>query len=91
MRRIYETYFKILGKYSDDDILDRFDNVQEKEICRSLLCWINDGSHCVPDDFNIVQGDDITERYYDVFQKIFKVMGHKEHYNMTMEIEETHQ
>lgn len=87
MRRIYETYFKILGKYSDDDVLDKFDNVQEKEICRSLLCWINDGSHCVPDDFYIVQGDDITERYYDVFQKIFKVMGHKEHYNMMMEIE----
>lgn len=87
MRRIYETYFKILGKYSDDDILDKFNNVQEKEICRSLLCWINDGSHCVPDDFNIVQSDDITERYYEVFQKIFKVMGHIEHYNMMMEIE----
>lgn len=65
----------------------KFNNVQEKEICRSLLCWINDGSHCVPDDFNIVQSDDITERYYEVFQKIFKVMGHIEHYNMMMEIE----
>ena len=51
------------------------------------MCWINDGSHCVPDDFNIVQSDDITERYYEVFQKIFKVMGHIEHYNMMMEIE----
>ena len=41
----------------------------------------------MPDDFNIVQSDDITERYYEVFQKIFKVMGHIEHYNMMMEIE----
>ncbi len=87
MRRIYETYFKILGKYNDDDILDKFDNVQEKEICRSLLCWINDGSHCVPDDWNIIQGDDIMERYYDVFQRVFTVMGHQEHYNMMMGIE----
>lgn len=87
MRRIYETYFKILGKYNDDDILDKFDNVQEKEICRSLLCWINDGSHCVPDDWNIIQSDDIMERYYDVFQRIFIVMGHQEHYNMMMGIE----
>jgi len=87
MRRIYETYFKILGKYKDDDILNKFDNVQEKEICRSLLCWINDGSHCVPDDLNIVQSDDIKERYYDVFKKVFVVMGHQEHYNMMMGIE----
>jgi len=87
MRRIYETYFKILGKYKDDDILNKFDNVQEKEICRSLLCWINDGSHCVPDDLNIVQSNDIKDRYYDVFKKVFVVMGHQEHYNMMMGIE----
>lgn len=87
MRRIYETYFKILGKYNDDDILDKFENVQEKEICRSLLCWINDGSHCVPDDWNVIQDDDIMERYFDVFKRIFTVMGHQEHYNMMMGIE----
>mgnify|MGYP000843898122 CR=1 FL=1 len=87
MRRIYETYFKILGKYKDDDILAKITDVQEKEICRSLLCWINDGSHCVPDDLHIIQHDDILERYCSVFRKIFDVMGHIEHYNMMMGIE----
>ena len=86
MRRIYETYFRILGKYSDDEILDKFDNLQDKEICRSLLCWINDGSHCISDDLNIGLQEDNKERYFNVFQKIFEVMGHIEHYNMMMGI-----
>lgn len=84
MRRIYETYFKILGKYGDEDILNKFDNPRDKEICRSLLCWINDGSHCIPDDLNVGLQVDNKERYFIVFQKIFKVMGHIEHYNMMM-------
>ena len=84
MRRIYETYFKILGKYSDDDILNKFVNPQDREICRSLLCWINDGSHCIPDDLHIGLQDENKERYFNVFQKIFKEMGHIEHYNMMM-------
>lgn len=86
MRRIYETYFKILGKYNDDGILGKIEDVQEKEICRSLLCWINDGSHCVPDDLHIVQDDEIIVHYKDVFKKIFEIMGHIEHYNMMMGI-----
>lgn len=87
MRRIYETYFKILGKYKDDDILEKITDTQEKEICRSLLCWINDGSHCVPDDLHIIQHDDIIEKYSFVFKRIFDIMGHIEHYNMMMGIE----
>ncbi|MCH5235325.1 MAG: AAA family ATPase [Muribaculaceae bacterium] len=86
MRRIYETYFKILGKYSDDEILNKFENPQDKEICRSLLCWVNDGSHCIPDDLHIGLQVENKERYFIVFQKIFKEMGHIEHYNMMMGI-----
>src|SRR5690606_24118926 len=51
MRRIIENYFKMLGKYGDDDLIKKFENGQEQEICRSLICWINDGSHSIPDDF----------------------------------------
>lgn len=86
MRRIYETYFRILGKYSDDEILNKFDNLQDKEICRSLLCWINDGSHCIPDDLHIGLQEDSKERYFNIFQKVFEKMGHIEHYNMMMGI-----
>lgn len=87
MRRIYETYFRILGKFSDDEVLNNFDNPQEKEICRSLLCWINDGSHCIPDDLHIGYQEDNREKYMSVFKLIFEKMGHLEHYNMMMGVE----
>lgn len=88
MRRIYETYFKVLGKYDDDDILQKFPSMQEKEICRSLLCWVNDGSHCVPDDYSIIPDEEQVEKYLDVFKKVFEVTGHIQHYNMMMSIED---
>ncbi|WP_051666279.1 AAA family ATPase [Pedobacter sp. R20-19] len=82
MRRIIENYFKILGKYADDDLIKSFTNPQEQEICRSLVCWINDGSHGLPDDLYIEQQEAILEKYIDVFKRIFIEMGHEEHYNM---------
>ena len=88
MRRIYETYFKVLGKYDDDDILQKFPSMQEKEICRSLLCWVNDGSHCVPDDYSIIPDEEQVEKYLEVFKKVFEVTGHIQHYNMMMSIED---
>ena len=88
MRRIYETYFKVLGKYDDDFILQKFPSMQEKEICRSLLCWVNDGSHCVPDDYNIVPNEGQIGKYLDVFKQVFEVTGHIQHYNMMMGIED---
>ncbi len=84
MRRIIENYFKILGKYGDDDLIKKFENPQEKEICRSLISWINDGSHSIPDDLFIEQQESITEKYFDVFKRIFKEMEQIEHYNMMM-------
>ena len=84
MRRIIENYFKILGKYGDDDLINKFENPQEKEICRSLISWINDGSHSIPDDLFIEQQESITDKYFDVFKRIFKEMGQIEHYNMMM-------
>jgi len=85
MRRIIENYFKILGKYGDDDLIHQFPNHEEQEICRSLLCWINDGSHSIPDDLFIEQ-DGVMDRYFQVFEKIFDHTKHKEHFNMMMGI-----
>ncbi len=82
MRRIIENYFKILGKYADDDLVKSFDNHQEQEICRSLVSWINDGSHGLPDDLYVEQQDAVIDRYFGVFKQIFIKMGHEEHYKM---------
>ncbi len=84
MRRIIENYFKILGKYGDDDLIDKFNNPQEKEICRSLICWINEGSHTIPDDLFVEMQDNTIDNYFKVFKSIFKETGHIEHYNMMM-------
>lgn len=84
MRRIIENYFKILGKYGDDDLIDKFSKPQEKEICRSLICWINEGSHTIPDDLFVELQDNTIENYFKVFKSIFKETGHIEHYNMMM-------
>ena len=84
MRRIIENYFKILGKYGNDDLIKHFDNQQEQEICRSLICWINDGSHCIPDDLFIEQQNATIDKYFEVFKNIFVQMGHYQHYKMMM-------
>lgn len=84
MRRIIEHYFKLLGKYGDDDLINKFKTGQEQEICRSLICWINDGSHSIPDDLYIEQQDDVIEKYFEVFKQIFKEMNQIEHFNMMM-------
>lgn len=84
MRRIIENYFKILGKYGDDDLILKFGNKEEQEICRALLCWINDGSHCIPDDLFIEEQGDTIDKYFSVFEKIFKYTNHLEHYSIMM-------
>ena len=84
MRRIIENYFKILGKYGDDDLIGAFDTHEDQQICRSLICWINDGSHSIPDDLYIEQHGDVVDKYYAVFEGIFTKLGHPEHYRMMM-------
>lgn len=84
MRRIVECYFKLVGKYGDDDLINKFPNLSDQEICRSLICWINDGSHSVPDDLYIEHQETTIDKYNEVFKNIFTQMGHSEHYKMMM-------
>ena len=84
MRRIIENYFRILGKYGDDELIGNFTEREDQNICRSLLCWVNDGSHSVADDLFIELQDDSIEKYLEVFKKVFFLTDHKGHYNMMM-------
>ncbi|MBI9108906.1 MAG: AAA family ATPase [Spirochaetales bacterium] len=86
MRRIIENYFKILGKYNYDDLVSSFDNAEEQNICRSMISWINDGSHTLPDDLFIQAQDDMVEKYLSVFERVFINTRHHEHYKMMMGI-----
>ncbi len=89
MRRIIENYFGILGQKKDDKIVESFKTVEERMICRSLISWINDGSHSIPDDLYIDSYTDSIDRYKQVFEKIFFNMGHQSHYEMMMGVEQT--
>ena len=86
MRRIIENYFKITGQKSGDYILSKFESQEEKLVCKSLLYWINDGSHTIYDDLHIDQYSDISNIFREVFKEIFDRTGHIEHYNMMMGI-----
>ena len=86
MRRILENYFSMLRKTKDDTIENSFVTIEEKTICRSLLSWINDGSHSIPDDLYIDSYTDSIGRYKQIFRDIFINMGHEAHYNMMMGI-----
>jgi len=86
MRRICENYFKILGKMDYQTLYLKFENIQEKQICRSLISWINDGSHCIQDDMYMESPDTMIDKYMSVFKKMFEVTGQVEHYNMMMKI-----
>ena len=89
MRRIIENYFGMLGYSKYDYISSKFDTPEEKMICESLLQWINDGSHTIPDDLYIDSYSDSIEKYKEVFRKIFIFTGNESHYNMMMGIKET--
>ena len=84
MRRIIENYFKILGSMGDDDILSKFTCRNEQLICKSLICWVNDGSHCIPDDLFIDGQFASIDEYNRIFEAVFEKTGHISHYNMMM-------
>lgn len=86
MRRIIENYFSMLGNSNkiNDMITKKFVSEGEKIVCRSLISYINDGSHTIYDDFTINSYSDSVSRYLEVFEKIFSVTGHKAHYDMMM-------
>ena len=87
MRRIIENYFGMIGKKYDDYLVNQFDSAEEKEIAHSLLHWINDGSHSIPDDLFIDPYTDAVPRYKEVFRSIFEKSNHLAHYNMMMGID----
>jgi len=87
MRRILENYFKILGNYKDDTLVQKFISQEKQVICKSLISWINDGSHNIADDLYIELQEDSIEKYLEVFKNIFIFTNHEGHYNMMMNIE----
>lgn len=83
MRRILENYFKFFGNIDIHEIIETFRG-DDKIVCRSLLSWINDGSHYVNDDLYIDSNTELNKQYFDVFKRIFINSNHQSHYEMMM-------
>jgi wobble nucleotide-excising tRNase len=83
LRRILENYFRILGGVNLDELCNYF-NGDEKIICRSLISWVHDGSHSIGDDLYLASDGVTTQKYLDVFHKIFYESGQENHYKMMM-------
>ncbi len=67
-------------------MLNKFQDQNEKIICRSLIAWMNIGSHEIFDDINYSFLEANIEKYKEVFKKIFEWTDHLAHYNMMMGI-----
>ncbi|GAA4653728.1 AAA family ATPase [Anaerocolumna aminovalerica] len=89
MRRIIENYYGMLGNKKNEYLENYFSEPEERMIARSLVAWINDGSHSIPDDLYIDSYTDAVPKYKEVFREMFYKSGHKAHYNMMMGIEDT--
>lgn len=83
MRRILENYFKLLGGQDLHKLYEKFEG-EEKTICRSLVSWINDGSHFAMEELHLSQTSDSVQKYLDVFRKVFETQNHEAHYRMMM-------
>lgn len=83
MRRILESYFKLLGGIPYAQVVDSFEG-KDREVCRSLVRWINDGSHSAWDDVHAPRDGITVDRYKAVFEKIFDRLEHRAHYEMMM-------
>ena len=83
MRRILESYFKILGGV-DPKSLDRHFEGSDKVVCRSLFSWINAGSHGFDDNLHFAVDAASVENHLRVFKAIFELSKHGAHYRMMM-------
>ena len=88
MRRILEQYYKYYGGMPLHEIPNKIKQ-EDRGLARSLISWVNDGSHSFLDDVYYTPYQEVsTKKYLNVFRLIFSELGHIAHYNMMMKIEE---
>lgn len=83
LRRILETYFKILGGWDINKMWERFEPA-DQPLCKSLFSWVNAGSHGALDDLHLALDESSIDRYMRVFKEVFRVSEHLPHYRMMM-------
>ena len=88
MRRILEHYFQVMGGINYEECINSFEGADHL-LCRSLIAYINDGSHSIFDDLTVSTDEASFDSYLRVFRRIFELFHHIDHYNMMMGIEDS--
>jgi wobble nucleotide-excising tRNase len=88
LRRILESYFKLLGGISLNELYKNFEG-DDIIKCKDLCSWLNDGSHpggILSDEHFSMPDEATVNRYLQIFKEIFEKCDHAAHYNMMMGI-----
>lgn len=90
MRRILEQYFHTIGNGNPNnhnkELINKFDE-KDRLIVKSLLSFVNDGSHSIMDGLYMAPDVNLNQNAFRLFREIFKELGHINHYNMMMQEE----
>ena len=91
MRRILEQYFHTIGNgnpnNNNKELINSFDE-KDRLLVKSLLSYVNDGSHTIMDGLYIVPDENLNQTAFKIFKQIFEKLGHKNHYMMMMQEDE---
>jgi wobble nucleotide-excising tRNase len=87
MRRILEQFLKTIGmggpNNNNKELIKLFDD-KDKYVVKSLLSYINDGSHSIMDGLYVSQDERANESAFNIFREIFVKLGFEDHYKMMM-------
>ncbi|WP_270353114.1 AAA family ATPase [Microbacterium testaceum] len=84
LRRILESYFRVMGGGIWDDEITPLLNAEERHIFQALFRWVNDGSHSVIEDAYYSPSPISQDLYLQVFERVFVATGHEAHYRMML-------
>ena len=82
LRRILESYFRVMGGGIWDDEITPLLTESERHVFRALFRWVNDGSHSILEDVYYSPSPISQDVYLQVFERIFEVTNQGAHFQM---------
>lgn len=87
MRRIVESYFRLVGGWNADTVKAATNDPVERSALVALRPWVNSGVHFVGDDLEYTPSGVTVDIFLEAFRKLFEATGHENHYLMMMQLE----
>lgn len=85
LRRILESYFRVMGGGIWDDEITPLLDQSEQHVFKALFRWANEGSHSILEELYYAPTAITQDVYLSVFKRIFEVTDHGAHYRMMIE------